>query len=305
MLHLFRIFIDQKNQTNSSYFSILLLTSTFITTMVFNDSQHGKENEFETISFDTTEETSNSEIIGNDPKRRDVRRRSKTCRRCCRWLNFLILLAMVTCVLYITIIKVQERNRRSTDFTDEAYTIRINAGASEPYYDSHNNYWLPDYKIGNNDDFVVSVEDISNDDKPDTSLSDMCPINVDVTDALATSTDENIYCTDRSFTSTGRYEIAVPQNNAPYQIDLYFAEVMYNEVGERLFDVMIEDLVVVENYDIIEQAGGTGSNNKAIRLTYIIDVEDGYVSIVLKAKVDAAKINGIVVQRTDTLGDRR
>ena len=141
---------------------------------------------------------------------------------------------MVTCALYFTITKVLKRNRGSTDFINDAYTIRINAGASKPYYDSNNFYWLPDYKIGINDDFVVSVQDTKNNDETDTltETSDMCPTSVD-TEAAGTDTDENIYCTDRSFASTGRYEIAVPQNNAPYQIDLYFAELIYNEVGER------------------------------------------------------------------------
>ena len=274
--------------------------------MTFTDSQHGKaNNEFETINFDTEEDSSKSEIVGNDPKRREVRRRSKTCRRCCKCLNYLFLLAMVTCALYFTIIKVLDKNRKSTDFTNAVYTIRINTGASGPYYDSNNNYWLPDYKIGTNDDFVVSVEGSDNaDDEADesTTISDMCPINVAI-DAVATETDTNIYCTDRSFTSTGRYEIAVPENNAPYQIDLYFAEIIYNEVGERAFDVLIEDFIVDENYDIVKEAGGR--MNMAVRLRYIIDVDDGYVSIVFKSKVNAAKINGIVVQRTDTLGDRR
>jgi hypothetical protein len=163
---------------------------------------------------------------------------------------------------------------------------------------------LPDYKIGSSDDFVVSVQ--GNDDSDTdvdklTSTSDMCPMSV-ATDAATSATDDNIYCTDRSFTSTGRYEIKVPENNAPYQIDLYFAELMYNEVGERLFDVLIEDFVVVENYDVFQEAGGS---EKAKKLTYIINVDDGYASIVLKAKVNDAKINGIVVQRTDSLGDRR
>lgn len=271
--------------------------------MAFTDSQHGKENEFETINFDTNEEASNNEIIGNDPKRRELRRRSKRCRRCCRCLNYLILLSMVTGALYYTVTKTLEKRHRSTDYTNEAYTIRINTGASDPYYDSNNFYWLPDYKIGTNDDFVVSVEGDDNDEKLDTltEISDMCAMSVNI-DAVSTETDENIFCTDRSFTSTGRYEIAVPQNNAPYQIDLYFAELMYNEIGERLFDVSIEDFVVVENYDVIEKAGGS---DKATKLTYVIDVDDGYVSIVFKAKLNAAKINGIVVQLTDSLGDRR
>ena len=271
--------------------------------MTFNNSQHGKSHEFETINFDTTAEASNGEIDGSDPKRREVRRRSKKCRRCCRCLYYLILLAMLTCALYFTITKVLEKNRGPTDFTNAVYTIRINAGASEPYYDDNNNYWLPDSTLGKSDDFVVSVEDNDNDDEHDTltNMSDLCPISVS-TDTVATETDENIYCTDRSFTSTGRYEIAVPENNAPYQVDLYFAEVIYDEAGERVFDVMIEDNVVAEDYDIITEAG---SNNKASHLWYIISVDDGYLSIVLKSKVNAAKINGIVVRRTDTLGDRR
>jgi hypothetical protein len=220
-------------------------------------------------------------------------------------LNYLILLAMVILALYFTVMKIQNKNHESTDYMNEAYTIRINAGASEPYYDSNNFYWLPDYKLGTNDDFVVSVLDHDNDDDPDTltATRDMCPISVAI-DTVADETDENIFCTDRTFTSTGRYEIAVPQNSAPYQIDLYFIETDFDEVGDRLFDVLIEDYVVVENYDIMDEAGGSGNMNKATKLTYTINVDDGYVSIVLKAKINDAKINGIVVQRTDSLGDR-
>jgi Malectin domain len=265
--------------------------------------------EFETIAFDT--DTNAEEIVGYDPKGAHgverVRGSNRWKRQCCKCILYLLLIVVITVVVtYATLIT--KKKRAKVDYFSEAYTIRINAGATEPYYDSQNRYWLPDQALGNNDDFVVTVEDNHNttvDEALLTQINDQCPLPNIKLNLLDTKdeTDESIYCTDRTFSTTGRYEIAVPENNAPYQIDLYFCEVIYNRVGLRQFDISIENNVVVDNFDIFQDA--KKAMNHAVKVTYIINVDDGYVSIVLKSKHKAAKINGIVVQRSDTLGDRR
>jgi Malectin domain len=240
-----------------------------------NDSSHRSEDYNEDYG-------SRNEIHGRDPKLG-----RKYCRRV---VFFFVMVTFFTTVIYLSVNFAKSRN---VDYSSPEYTIRINAGASEPYYDAENNYWLPDSEIGNHDDFVVSVADNS------TSLvDDKCPISVEQSETEG----EGIYCTERSFTEEGRYEIAVPKNNAGYQVDLYFAEFDFSEPNQRQFDVYIEDFLVVEDYDIYQEAG---AKDVATRFTYIIDVEDGYLSVVFKSKVESAKVSGIVVQYSDTLGDRR
>jgi Malectin domain len=232
---------------------------------------------------DFSQRSVDHELRGRDPKQGKV--------TCCRIVLRLIMVASVL-FSFVLMVFFAMSPKEFVDYSSDEYVIRINAGASQPYCDYDNNYWLPDTELGNHDDFVVSVAENSTSQK-----IDVCPVPVD-----NNSTEgRELYCTQRSFSDEGRYEIAVPENFAAYQVDLYFAELEFPDVNQRQFDIYIENFLAVANYDVVDEAGG---QNRATRFSYIIEVNDGYLSILFKSKVDSAKISGIVVSRSDTLGDR-
>ncbi len=75
-----------------------------------------------------------------------------------------------------------------------------------------------------------------------------------------------------------RYDIPVPLDE-PYEVMLHFAEPENLTVGDRLFDIVQDDQVLVENFDIVKHAGGAmkatvlkltiTSNDRLIRLGFV------------------------------------
>jgi hypothetical protein len=41
-----------------------------------------------------------------------------------------------------------------------------------------------------------------------------------------------------------------------YEVELWFAEIFFEQSGERVFDVLIEDQLVLDQLDVAAQAGG-------------------------------------------------
>ena len=105
-----------------------------------------------------------------------------------------------------------------------------------------------------------------------------------------------------SSTRTIYYEI--PVENGSYSVSLHFAEIYYGVtgglpeggVGDRIFDVSIENELLEDNMDIYAEVGGATPLIK----NYVIDVTDGVLSIYLSSLeidggVNHPKISGIQV----------
>ncbi|VXB02779.1 PKD domain-containing protein [Maribacter litoralis] len=94
------------------------------------------------------------------------------------------------------------------------------------------------------------------------------------------------------------YEIPVPDGF--YQVDLYFAEVYQTAPGTRVFDVILEDKVILDEYDLLDPIkDGISNNHTAIVRTYFVFVEDGSLNVqVGPATVDNGKISGLCVTKT-------
>lgn len=257
----------------------------------FESVDLGCETSESTISYqdegdwvnDFSHRSADEELRGHDPKQGKI--------TCCR---IMIRLIMVTSVLLSLVLLAAflTSPKEVVEYKDDEFIIRINAGAAKPYYDYDNNFWLSDDTLGSHDYFVVSAAENSTSQE-----IDECPISIDNN---ATEGRE-LYCTQRSFSGEGRYEIAVPENGAPYQVDLYFAEIDFFSENQRQFDIYIENFLAVADFDVFEEAGG---QYKATRFTYIIDVDDSFLSIVIKSRIGNAMISGIVVSSSDTFGDR-
>ncbi|MCM4165165.1 hypothetical protein DHC50_16325 [Arenibacter sp. A80] len=94
------------------------------------------------------------------------------------------------------------------------------------------------------------------------------------------------------------YEIPVPDGY--YQVDLYFAEVYHPAAGGRVFDVLLEGNVILDEYDLVDPIkDGIGTNQSAIVRAYFVQVVDGNLNLqVGPATVDNGKISGICVTTT-------
>jgi hypothetical protein len=115
----------------------------------------------------------------------------------------------------------------------------------------------------------------------------------DGTNTIANTLDNNLYQTERY--GEFRYEIPVPANGS-YEVTLHFAELYWQGIGERLFNVDIESTAEFKNVDIV--ALGEGKRLQAVTLGSIITVNDGFISIELSnsvPRVDNPKLSGIEI----------
>jgi len=87
--------------------------------------------------------------------------------------------------------------------------------------------------------------------------------------------------------SAYRFDLA----DGPYSVILHFAEIYFNSPNSRIFDVVVEDTLVLKDYDIYLEAGSFVASSKAFQTT----VTDGRLDIEFSATVDAAKISAIEI----------
>ena len=84
-----------------------------------------------------------------------------------------------------------------------------------------------------------------------------------------------------------------------YEISLHFAEIYFDQPGQRIFDVLVEGRMINRDYDIVQQAQGNG--NTATRIQTTQPITDGAVTIELRAHTQNAKISGWEVMRVADL----
>jgi hypothetical protein len=122
--------------------------------------------------------------------------------------------------------------------------------------------------------------------------------NAEIGDILETDMD-SLYVTERnSVAGMGNFEYKIPITNGTYKLKLHFAEIYWGaanggdgNAGARVFDVDVEEALILDNYDIYDEVGAI----TAIIKEYIVTVEDEELNIKLTASVDRPKISAIEV----------
>lgn len=143
-----------------------------------------------------------------------------------------------------------------------ASILRVNAGGPE-YTDGGGNVWLSD----------VDGAD------PDYSINGSCENScVPIADPINGTEDDPLYQTER-FNKNLQYAADVA--NGTYTVDLHFAEIFFNGAGSRVFDVIIEGNVVLDNYDIAAEVGGDVA---VVKRFENITVTDNQLNIVLNSE---------------------
>ena len=99
--------------------------------------------------------------------------------------------------------------------------------------------------------------------------------------------DPYLYQTERYGLTS--YQFSVP--NGKYLVILHFAEIFWHKTGKRVFDVAIEDSLVLDHYDIYSDVG----ENCAVSYSYVADVADGILNIDFTTWVDNSKVSAIEI----------
>ena len=86
--------------------------------------------------------------------------------------------------------------------------------------------------------------------------------------------------------------------NGSYDVTLKFAEVFFNQAGQRVFDVSLEGQTVLDDFDIFNEAGG---QNIAVDRTFTVDVNDNSLNLDFLASLDKAKVSAIEIKPTPSI----
>ncbi|PWU13802.1 MAG: hypothetical protein C5B50_18600 [Verrucomicrobia bacterium] len=89
------------------------------------------------------------------------------------------------------------------------------------------------------------------------------------------------------------YSLPYLTPRASYKVRLHFAEIYWTSAGQRVFNVLLNGVQVLTNYDIVQAAGGSFKGN--VQEFNAISDSTGTITVQLVTVVDNASINGIEI----------
>jgi Malectin domain/Bacterial TSP3 repeat/Fibronectin type III domain len=107
------------------------------------------------------------------------------------------------------------------------------------------------------------------------------------TAAIAGTADDPLYQSWRY----GNFSYAVPVANGDYLVTLKFAENLWSQVGQRVFNVSMEGEAVLNNLDVVAKVGP----NAAYDVTLPVTVTDGVLTLGFQPVVGNAMVNALKV----------
>ncbi len=122
------------------------------------------------------------------------------------------------------------------------------------------------------------------------------------TRAIADTEDDTLYQTYRAFLpNTAQdnrklsYNLSVPPG--VYDLRLHFAELYWDAPGKRVFDVVVEDKTLLDNFDILAQ---TSKFSALVKTFPNISVNGGTLTVTLKAETDYGALSALEVVPSGT-----
>jgi hypothetical protein len=109
---------------------------------------------------------------------------------------------------------------------------------------------------------------------------------------IAQTDDDTLYQSEY-FGKNFSFDFPVSGSNCPYEVTLRFAETTFNQPKQRIFDVLIEDRLVLDDFDILASAGG---KNIPTSKTFEVQVTDNSLDINFLASIDNAKISAVEIK---------
>ena len=150
-----------------------------------------------------------------------------------------------------------------------AAILRVNVGSTSNFLDPGGNTWVADF--GYNTGYIEAT-----------------PNAISGTDMPALYQKRRI---DRSTGAELKYQLSIPNGN--YEVRLHFAEVWTGAfaVGARVFDVLMEGGIVVDDLDVFAEAGA----NAALVKSVPVSVSDGQLTIDFIHVIQNPNLSGIEV----------
>ncbi|NEU08805.1 hypothetical protein GZH53_10820 [Flavihumibacter sp. R14] len=108
-------------------------------------------------------------------------------------------------------------------------------------------------------------------------------------DAISNTSDDILYQSERF----GNFSYSIPVSNGTYEITFRMAEIFHNGLGERRFDILVENNAIVSNLDLFAVAG----LNRAYDIVKTVSVTDGLLKIDFRTDLDNAKIAAFHVKK--------
>ncbi|MGL5832323.1 MAG: malectin domain-containing carbohydrate-binding protein [Waterburya sp.] len=106
-------------------------------------------------------------------------------------------------------------------------------------------------------------------------------------------TDDDILYQSEYFGKNFSFNFPISGSSCPYEVTLRFAETAFDQPKQRIFDVLIEDRLVLDDFDIFATAEGT---NIPTSKTFEVQVTDHYLDINFLASMDNAKISAVEIK---------
>lgn len=111
-----------------------------------------------------------------------------------------------------------------------------------------------------------------------------------------TGTDQpGLYLTERE--GLNFYRIRVPDGK--YRVTLMMADSEHDAAGQRVFDIYAEENLVVDDLDVVAEAGANGALEKVFS---DLIVTDGVIDLYFKPQTDLAILSAVKVERLTTTG---
>jgi subtilisin family serine protease len=154
--------------------------------------------------------------------------------------------------------------------TSGAFTaIRVNAGGGA-YTDPQGRQWRSDYGYSGGGTYSTGS-------------------------SISNTTSPVLYQSERWNSGAFQYQFAVP--NGTYLVNLKFAEIYFQQRGQRVLNAVVNGQTVLPNFDIVAQAGGP---NISIDRQFTVSVTGGQIVIQLIGVIQNPKINAIEIVAATT-----
>jgi hypothetical protein len=97
----------------------------------------------------------------------------------------------------------------------------------------------------------------------------------------------------------GTFSYRIPVGVGVFNVELHFAEIYWDEPGERIFSVSMEGepIPTLQQFDIVAMVGALNT----VVYDFDVTVYDGWLDLEFTASVDYAKISGIVIKEVPLL----
>ena len=155
--------------------------------------------------------------------------------------------------------------------TPDDNAIRINAGATADTVDANNKLWLADANFAGGQASTVD-------------------------NAIDNTVDDFIYQSQRA---GDNFSYSIPVEDGNYQVNLYLAELDFDNSGQRQFDVALEGDNVLDNYDIWQDTKNAfldgGDTAKIVQISDLSVIRDGAIDLDFTSVANNATIAGIEI----------